>query len=321
MQPCPACGTPNVPGSVQCARCGAALSAAAQPGYGAQPQQGYSAQPHPGYPGQQPTPGGSLDISSVLSQSFDLWKKTLGTCIVLQAVGSAPAAIFGGIGGYMQMSATEALLQGRTADVSGAFVGPSITFFGAIISLFVVALTHGAIIQTGLSALVGRPVPSVGDAIGAAKTHYLSMLGATFLSMIAAIVGMILCFVPGIIAIVALCLATTVVIAESRGATDALQRSLQVTEGSRMEIFLIFLVVGLAAIAFFAPLMCVTTMVFSGPAPGVVSPIGLVIQQVFSYGFGVVFGSFGPMLVISIYQRRTGFGASTDGAAVANVFG
>jgi len=97
------------------------------------------------------------------------------------------------------------------------------------------AATH-AVVQH----LRGRDV-AIGAAVGAATARLGTYIGVALVAGLLIAVGLVLLVVPGLIAMCALAVAAPVAVLEGRDVSGALGRSIDLTAGHRMTIFLIFL--------------------------------------------------------------------------------
>lgn len=82
----------------------------------------------------------------------------------------------------------------------------------------------------------------VGEILRRGLSSILPVLGTSIVVMLAIFGGMLLLFIPGIIAMVMLYVAIPVAVVENRGIGDNLRRSSELTEGYRLTIFLAALV-------------------------------------------------------------------------------
>ena len=84
--------------------------------------------------------------------------------------------------------------------------------------------------------------------------RYLAGLAATFLLSVVVAVGLCLLIVPGIIAALGLQFAPYLIVHQGLGPIEALQKSWELTDGHKVTLFLVALIIGLLALV----LACVT---------------------------------------------------------------
>src|SRR5690606_34737874 len=99
------------------------------------------------------------------------------------------------------------------------------------------AWVQGAMTRVAVDRVRGRSL-GTRDALMATLPRYPAMLGASFLFVLATGLGSMLCLVPGVIAYLWLVVALPAAACEEIGPTQALGRSIDLTEGARLTIFL-----------------------------------------------------------------------------------
>ncbi len=303
-----------------------------QPGYGQPPAGGgFGGQPPGGYGGQAPQGGGyggippvpsrGIDVGDVLSSSYGLFKANMQLLVLLNAACALPGWLLSSGGAFYQtLSMSQSA--GGPPDLSGVFTGAGLAIVGGLLSFVLSSIAVSSATRVGLDGLDGHTEIDFPGAITYGLQHILTTLGILFLTALAVGFGMVLCVVPGVIAACALAVSLPVSIAESKGAMDAMQRSFELTDGNRMNIFLVYLAMVAVAIGVMFPLMCCVGAMggAAGAATGG-SIVGVLVSQVGTLVVTIGFTSYQQMLAVTLYSRLTGYGTRTDGAAVAQVFG
>jgi hypothetical protein len=208
-------------------------------------------------------------------------------------------------------TAVVGLLQGdltRATLASGAFganIGRSL-IGGFIAGLFGLIL-QGTIIYGAVGDLNGRPV-SVTDSLRVGLRAFLPLLGLGILLGLAIGLGLILLIVPGVLLALAWCVAVPAYVVERPGIIASIQRSAELTRGSRLMIFVLFIVYLVASI--------VIGIVF-GAAGGILSFASggafslvsrVVIQPVIAVAQAMVGATGAAVLYVDLRRVRDGVG-------------
>lgn len=291
--------------------------------YGGQPPSGggYGGQPPGGGSYGQPAalpasagggPGSQIDVGDVLRATFEAWKRNLVLLAMVNAVCAVPGWIFSSGGALYQAT--------NMADAGAALVGGGLSLVGVLVSIVCNSVSFGASTRVGLDDLDGRAASSVGDALSFGFSRIATSLVIMFLSWIGVFVGMLLCIVPGVIVSTMISVAMPVAIAESKGGVDALTRSVSLTEGHRLNIFLVYLALAVTMMVLVLPVFCCIGAAAGGAGAAGGSIVAVVITQVLTLGITIAVSGYFQLLAVTLYQRLSGYGGNTDGAAVAQVF-
>ncbi len=186
-----------------------------------------------------------LGLGEILDRAFALYRGHFVTLFTTAGLGILPMMLFMGIvfplGGVTENDpAAAAAMGGGMLLVFPVIVAATVAMWGA--------LTH----QLSRAYLGGEI--SVGDGYRVGFRRFFPLLGAGILAMMAVMVGLVLCIVPGVLAMIALFAIVPAVVLEGRGPVEALSRSHQLSRGAWGTIFLTFLVILLIA---YAPAMAV----------------------------------------------------------------
>lgn len=125
-------------------------------------------------------------------------------------------------------------------------------------------LAEGAVIPVVFARLRGGPM-TAGTALRLALRRILPLVGLVVALGIGVWVGMMLCFVPGIILYCAAYVAVPVLMVEEKGVEESLRRSFRLTAGYRWEVFgVIFVLWMVGSVLGFAALLFTPVL----PTPG-----------------------------------------------------
>ncbi len=286
-----------------------------------------------GYPGGGGVTPGNLDVGDVLSTTF----RTIGAALV-PILGCALAVVvptsvlnFGvSIGAYF--ISQEALRSTGPEAMTAMLLIIPLTFGVALVGIALQAVGQGGIVYAVAEQLSGRS-PSLGQAFRVGLSRAFWMFLTNLILFFAIIIGTFMCIAPGVIAGVFFAVAAPVCIVEKLGPIDSLTRSVQLTEGNRMNIFLIGLAVfvGWMVIAF-CILMPVQMLVLGGSAavsgggPAGIQAmqdplsIGQILTQIVNIPVTLFATMAGSTLVAVIYARLRGLRDGVDAQAIASVF-
>jgi hypothetical protein len=149
----------------------------------------------------------------------------------------------------------------------------------------------------------------VGDCLRVGFANILPVLGVAILTGLIVMGGMILCFVPGFIAMTVYAVAVPVAVEERIGGMDALRRSSSLTEGHRWEIFAVLFIIG---------------MIGSGIGFVVGMAFGLLGKaeqaRLFGQLLGIVIGGLSATAPALMYYRLRSVKESVDVRSIASVF-
>ncbi len=172
-------------------------------------------------------------IGSVLGTGFKIWFKNLLPFMLITSLIYIPVLIWG-----VATVQGEPELVGYVKDLEN-FTRASI-FIVPLSNIFVsAALTYGVVME-----LQGQHA-SIGSCIATGLARFFPVLGVAFLTALAVAGGTVLLIVPGIIVFCMLYVATQASVLERPGVMGALRRSRELTQGHKMEIFGLLVLLGL----------------------------------------------------------------------------
>jgi hypothetical protein len=168
---------------------------------------------------------GQLDIGRVIQDLFGVLGRNFVTFLILALILVGLPAV---LSGYMQMSFFR---QGHLFDwrVTAASL---VSGLGALI-------LQGTIIYGTVTDMNGKRA-SLGACLSVGLGSFLPILGIGILFYLALICGFILLIVPGLMLLVAWCVAVPVYVAERPGIIESFGRSAELTRGNRWRIFALF---------------------------------------------------------------------------------
>ena len=202
-----------------------------------------------------------------------------------------------------------------------------------VLNMIGTMVLHGAITVAVVERIRGRPVaPSV--AVRGALKRFGPLFGTSFLYGMIAGIGLLFCAVPGVLAWVWLVVCVPVCMIEGVGPFESFQRSVELTEGNRLTVFLLALVLWLAATFFFCvsitPLLAAIAeemqRVMQGGDPGAMrhlddplDPRNLASQALLLV-WQIVWVAVLAVLPAVIYAKLRGLRDDVDARSVAEVF-
>jgi phage FluMu protein Com len=242
---CPQCGTMLAIPAPDAAPPGGSMppphpTFAPAPGYpapGASPYQASSAAPGAGAAamgGLRTTP---IDMNDILSRTWAIFKSQIGMCIVLPLIVNL-------IAGF-----AFALIWAVTFAIAAILGSPAIfkvlLFFGVIAVLLVFLSLVCGQVRAFLKIARGQPV-AIGE-LFAFGPHIIPFVIIAILVGLMEVVGGAMCVAPGIILGCMFSQAIYLVLDRKEGVIDSLSHSKDITTGSKLSIFLIWLVSALGA--------------------------------------------------------------------------
>lgn len=201
-----------------------------------------------------------LNIGSIISRSFSTMMKKPVVFLGLTAVAALVPAI----------------VQIATFPSQGGSAFGSI--LGSILGMIIQATVAYAVFQIARGQSV-----SMAECFNRATGHFLPILLASILVGLLVGVGMVLLVIPGVIISCILAVTLPACVVEKLGAVDSLKRSAELTKGNRLQIFLLYLVVGIVigVLTFvFAMILFSVTGLIAGT---LLLTVLLIVPMAFSY--------------------------------------
>jgi uncharacterized membrane protein len=194
-------------------------------------------------PGGMGAPPGGASWSPVDPWSFG-WKvvTTRFTTVALPiavavVVQSILASIVSGVG----TAAVTVLGEQGVVDATALGVlNIAVSGANTVVSLIVNAFMAGGLMATSLKAARGQPT-SFGDPFAGGR-YFGRMLVAAIVAFFLTAIGMVLCFVPGIILALGIMLYGALIVDQDMAGIDAIKKSWEMTKGHKLNIFLFGLI-------------------------------------------------------------------------------
>jgi len=160
------------------------------------------------------------------------------------AVAVVVQAILGSIVSVIGSTATTVLAEQGVVDATALGVlSFAVSGVNTVVSLLVNAFMAGGLMATALKAARGQPT-SFGDPFSGGR-YFGRMLVAVIVAFIVVTIGMLLCFVPGIIVALGIVFYGALIVDQDMAGIDALKKSWEMTKGHKLNIFL-FGLIGIA---------------------------------------------------------------------------
>lgn len=278
------------------------------------------------YTGSIPVPLSVGDVIATTSRTLGTHAKVI---FLLTSALVIPSTLLGIAIQWLQYyAATSAPPGSMEAATRSLWVSLS-TLPVVIITWLAAVVVHGAILHITLESLQGRSA-TLRESLRAMRPRYFALVFTMFLVGIITGIGIFLCIVPGFIALTFLAIALPVCFRENLGPIDSLQRSIELTEGHRWTIFVIYLLITVG----FGTLMCCVL------SPSMVSlfqqtqesmqrgtvfvqdpltPMSL-FSNFLSMCLQTVISAFSTIIPCVIYARLRGLRDNVDAQKLAQVF-
>lgn len=273
----------------------------------------------PDYGTYQP-PIVGLRVGDTLSSAAKVIGTNFVALVVLATICLLPAM---GLDLAFKLLPFEGVAQDIGADVARGDYGSLVPYFGLggavlLLQLVLTYVSEGAVMLLTVEYLAGRRA-SLGDSLRKTLGRLLVIVIAAFLQGLLTGIGMVFCFVPGIIVACVLFVTVPAAVAEKTGPIESLRRSAALTDGSRVTIFLLLLI--FLAIAF--TLSGVVSIVqLPGEMAGEVAnalPFTLVVFAV-QWAAQVLQTIVLAVLAAVVYARLRAIRDGIDAEALAQVF-
>jgi hypothetical protein len=283
--------------------------------------------PQAGQPGQI----AQLDVADVLRTTFKTMRAAVAPIMGCAITVVVPTAVLNFLVAVASHFLTrEMLTAGPDQQAMAGMMMLPLVILVLPVFLALQAVGQGGIVYAVAEQLSGR-TPALGQALRVGLSRAVWVFLTSMLVTLVCGVGMIACFVPGFIAAIFLCVAAPVCIVERAGPIASMQRSVQLTEGNRLGIFLVFLA---AMVGWFIIAMCVImpvqVVIVGGAAaaggPGAIQAmqdplsIGNILMQIVQVPVTLFAVMAGSTMVAVIYARLRGIRDGVDAQAIASVF-
>jgi hypothetical protein len=187
-----------------------------------------------------------LGLGEILDQAVKLTKNHIGLFFGIVAVLLVPFYL---IQGFINLAVMAKLPPNPTPDdivaASQANMGYFVFTFPLLLlgAYVIIPVTNAALVHAIAGEYLEKPV-GVGASLKWAFRRILALIGTWFLVGLAIMGGLLLCVIPGIIAVFWFALATQVVVIERLAGIAAMKRSKQLMAGNVGTFFVLLLVLG-----------------------------------------------------------------------------
>lgn len=209
-------------------------------------------------------------FEGALRDSLEIFQKNAVPYVILLLIAGAPA-----------------FLGNLLVYLTGlALLGSLLSLVGAVITIIAVASVQIALLDgsNDLTAARAKVMPRL-----------LPLIGLALLVGIIVIIGMVLLIVPGVIAACALLTAIPLFLDQNTGVIDSLQRSVELTKGNWLRIFLMLLIFGLPAAIVIGIISYIFTMI-----------LGFLGAALVSWLLTAPITAFEAVLIVVAYRKLKG---------------
>ena len=201
----------------------------------------------------------TIDVQAILTRSFDILKENVALLVGLTVAGMFIGSFINGMGAGAQAVFT--ILANDIGPEVALGLGFLARMFGSLVGFVFNSYFGLAMIKIALRLIRGQETTFQDGIVD--TPIFLQGLLANFLMSLAIGFGMLFCFVPGIILSLGLIFTMHLTVDQQMGAVDALKKSWEMTDGSKMNIFIWGLVcLALVTVGFLA---CCVGIVAAAP--------------------------------------------------------
>lgn len=196
-----------------------------------------------------------MTLGEVLDRTFTLYKKHFWLFVGIMCMPMLLLLVAQvGLAGVQFLAHTAS--RPSAAAVGLAFSALAATMIILIIYLVMIGVAQAATIFAVSDLYLGR-TPTIREAFGKVRGKVLRAIGVMFLAGLIIVAGLIALIIPGIILMCRTGIAVPAAMLEDKYAGEAVSRSMDLTKGYAMQMFLIFLLIWVLTI--------VAMMVFQYP--------------------------------------------------------
>lgn len=171
-----------------------------------------------------------LDVGDVVATTFGTWAKNFVPFTLLALVVYSPLLLL------------SLVIRGAAEAGGGLGIVLSIGLVFFALGVLLGQVLTGALTFGVVQSLRGKPV-TLSDSLKVGLARMFPALGTGIVVGVLIAIGMVLLCVPGLILMCVLAAAVPAAVIEKPGVMGALKRSAALTEGSRWQIFVLFLIV------------------------------------------------------------------------------
>ncbi len=258
-----------------------------------------------------PAAGPAVVVGAVLSRTMRAWWAHALAFSAMSVVAYAPMIAAFGVFSWSVF----ARLQGGAPDPAQILKQSVVLLAGAAVTTVLSVVEMGAVTYGTVRWLNGERAP-FGQMIAVGLRRGLPVVGTGFVVWLVTVAGMLLLLVPGVMFLVAACVAVPAAVVERPGVEGALRRSFDLTRGSRWPLF----AAGLAVVVVMwllsmAVQLGATVLVVALPPPQALG-VTLVVSQLGNALFSVL-----PAVAVAVcYHDLRLAKEGVDTAQLARVF-
>jgi hypothetical protein len=253
-----------------------------------------------------------LDISGVIQRSINVWTKNALPFILIALVVNLPSFVVNAMDSILE-------IQGRGGGLSTlSLVRFVVTLFVVIFSVVAQYIVSGMICYSVFRTIKGE-APSMQESLSMAVRNLLPIFVLSLLQGFAIFMGTLACIFPGIILSLMFYVAMPALVVERLGPVEALKRSQFLTEGHKVYILALMLIVSIASGTISAMLVGCTSLVLIGGAAAAnggkaIIYTMMVVIQIPAWIILAIASTFGATLMTSVYHdlRQMRDGVSVD---------
>ena len=235
-------------------------------------------------------PPSEFRIGDIFGRAFEVLFQHFGVFVVITGCAMLPSALL------------------NYAIITDPTRAPLYLGLVVVLQNFLTALCEAMVLHGAFQHLRGLPV-TAGETVSRGMARFVPVVVTSFLVTLITTAGLFCCVVPGVIAMATLVAALPACVVERLGPIKSISRSYHLTEGSRGQIFLAFLMFGLV------------TMVVSVVVQGMFSRLGSTVAYVIStYAWGTLQTSYLAVLVAIVYHDLRVVNEGLDVEQIAALF-
>lgn len=238
-----------------------------------------------------------MTLGEVLDRTFSLYKNNFLLFAGIVGLPHLVTLLYQFLQLTMASSTARAVNRGSIGSTIGS----------VFVSVLVMGVVQAATVTAVSDIYLGKQA-SIGESYRRSWAKALTVIGVILLSFLAIGVGFILLVIPGIYLACRLAVAVPACVAEDDSAVSSMERSMDLTKGHAMPMFLILLLVGLltwvVTILLQSPIFFTAIKAASGGATRPVYSIGMLSYSILAGFLGqVLVGPIGTIATVLMYYN------------------
>lgn len=240
-----------------------------------------------------------LSIGSILGRALDVMKNNLFVLIGIALIAVVPPFVLQLL--IMGGAAADMVMDPMYGPAEPSMTYSVLSFLVSLLDLLLGLMLQGAVAVCVYRYLQGSKA-TIGSSISAVMPNLVALVIAAIIMGVAVALGFLLLIIPGVLLLLVFFVTVPACVVERIGPIQSLQRSIALTKGYRVEIFLLIIILCLIIIvATFVVgliLALITQNVF-------IVAIGTVIAYMLTYIFSCVAGA---IVYADLRMRKDGIG-------------